>query len=212
MIQNKNPVVTKLERQKKDPKRISIFVDEKFLLGVDSEVIFKFDVVKGMVWTENLLNKLQEEEAYRKGLKKGFDLLYRSSKTKKQLKRKLIEKEFSEDVAERVVEKMSDEGFLNDLHYSEQFIETRAVRYGAYRMRQELRLKGVSDDIIDEALGNVEQDSEYDRAMVIAQKRVGQYRSDPNEKIYSKLVAYLSRKGFSYDVVKKAVRAVMEEL
>jgi len=215
MIQNNNQVVTKLERQKKDPKRISIFVNEQFIVGVDSEVAFKFDVVKGMLWTEHLQNKLEEEESYYKGLKKGFDLLYRSSKTKKQLKRKLIEKEFSENVAERVVEKLSDEGFLNDLLYSEQFIETRAVRYGTYRMRQELRLKGVADAVIDEALENVEQDSEYDRAMEIAKKRIGQYASDPKEKIYNKLVAYLSRKGFSYDVVKKVVKAtmaIMEEL
>lgn len=212
MSENNQSTITKLERQKKDPKRISIYVDNKFFVGVDSKVVLKFELVLGMIWTEEVQLKIEEEESYRKALKKGFDLLYRSSKTKKQLKRKLIEKEFTETVSERVVETLEENGFINDLTFAEQFIETRSVRYGVYRLRQELRLKGVDDDLINKALESSEQSSEYDRALEIGKKRLVQYLSDPKEKIYSKMVAYLSRKGFAYDVVKKVVNSITEDI
>ncbi len=125
--------------------------------------------------------------------------------------RKLVEREFSENVAIRIADELEEKGFINDLHYAEQFIETRTNRYGGYRMRQELRLKGVPDHVIDQALNNVEQESEYTRALEMGHKRVGQYASDPKEKAYQKLMSYLSRKGFSYDVVKKVVKELLND-
>ncbi len=125
--------------------------------------------------------------------------------------RKLVEREFSENVATRIADELEEKGFINDLHYAEQFIETRTNRYGGYRMRQELRLKGVADHVIDQALNNVEQESEYTRALEMGRKRVGQYASDPKEKAYQKLMSYLSRKGFSYDVVKKVVKELLND-
>lgn len=202
--------ITKIEPQKKDPKRRSLFVEGRFKAGVYYKVVEELDIEIGKVWDDALETAVEREESYFKGLKKAADLLYRSSKTKKQLIRKLIEKEFLEDVAQRIADKLEGRGFINDLHYSEQFIEMRCHKYGGYRLRQELRLKGVDDATIEEAMAQVEQPAEYQRALTVGQKRIRQYASDPREKVYQKMTGYLSRKGFGYDVVKKVVNEILD--
>lgn len=204
--------ISKIEVQKNDPHRRSLFVGRRFLMGVHYRVLEALEIKVGTPWDEALAQKVELEESYYRGLKKAGDLLYRSSRTKRQMVQKLVEREYSQEVAQRIADELESRGFINDQHYAEQFIETRGHKYGSYRLRQELRVKGVSDDIINEALEQVEQDTEYNRALDMGMKRARQYAGDPSEKAYQKLTGYLSRKGFAYDIVKKVVKQILEDV
>lgn len=202
--------ITKIEVQKKDSRRRSIFVDRRFLMGMYYKVIESLNLEVGGVWDDEIQSVAEAEDSYYKGLKKAADLLYRSSKTKKQLVQKLIQRAYSEAVANRIADELETKGFINDALYAEQFIENRGRRYGAYRLRQELSVKGVADSVIDAALERVEQASEDERALGIGRKRIRQYAGEPREKVYPKLTGYLSRRGFGYDVVKRVVSQLLE--
>jgi SOS response regulatory protein OraA/RecX len=102
--------------------------------------------------------------------------------------------EFSEEIVSRLV----DRGYLDDRRFAEFWVENRFVKKGVSkkRLKMELMKKGVAMEIIEEVLDG--RDDEDELRKMIARKRT-KY-DDPQ-----KLVAYLCRQGFSYDLVKELV-------
>ena len=58
----KEKVITKIETQKRNPKRRSVFIDGKFAFGLDEEVLYKLGVKKGDSLTEQQIKKITKEE------------------------------------------------------------------------------------------------------------------------------------------------------
>jgi regulatory protein len=92
---------------------------------------------------------------------------------------------------------------LNDSQFASSWIANRqALRPRSRRMlTQELMAKGVSREDISAAMGGLDGDSEVETLMgVIERKRqLPQYREP------EKLMGYLARQGYSYEVIKKAL-------
>jgi regulatory protein len=53
--------ITKVEVQKNDKQRCSVFVDGEFLLGISAELVYEFKLAKGDVLTEQALNQLLDQ-------------------------------------------------------------------------------------------------------------------------------------------------------
>ena len=101
------------------------------------------------------------------------------------------------DFDELIVERLAEKGYIDDKKFAEWYVENRFVKKGVSRKRLQMELikKGVSREIIEEVLDG-RNDKEEIRKM-IARKR-GKYDDE-------KLVEYLCRQGFSYDLVKRLV-------
>ncbi len=125
----------------------------------------------------------------------------RSMEDKKKYKLKTKEIPiFSDEDAEAVVTRLCERGYLDDKKFAEYYVENRFVKKGASRRRleQELRRKGVGNDIIAEVLNSsLRQDAEE------IQKAIAKKRHKYND---SKLIAYLVRQGFDYQQAIAAVR------
>ena len=102
--------------------------------------------------------------------------------------------EFSEEIVSRLV----DRGYLDDRRFAEFWVENRFVKKGVSRkrLRMELAKKGVTKEIIDEVL-DVRDDEEELRKMIT--RKWAKYDDK------QKLMAYLCRQGFSYDLVRNMI-------
>ncbi len=100
---------------------------------------------------------------------------------------------FSEEIIGRLISR----GYLDDRKFAEFYVENRFVKKGVSRkrLRMELIKKGIDKQIIDEVLDG--RDDEEEICKMVARKRA-KYDDE-------KLIAYLCRQGFSYDLVKKIV-------
>lgn len=101
--------------------------------------------------------------------------------------------EFSEQIIARLIEK----GYLDDRKFAEWYVENRFVKKGisGKRLKMELIKKGISSDIIDEVLDL--RNDEEEILKIIAKKRA-KYDDE-------KLINYLVRQGFSFQLVKELV-------
>lgn len=101
------------------------------------------------------------------------------------------------DFTDLIVERLTERGYVNDKKFAEWYVENRFVKKGVSRKRlaMELREKGVSADMIEDVLGGRNEEEEL--CKMIKRKRA-KYDNE-------KLIAYLCRQGFSYDLVKKLV-------
>ena len=81
---------------------------------------------------------------------------------------------------------------------------------GARRIRQELRLKGVSQDGIEEALASADEDEVLSAAVRMAEKASrSRSLSDPSDR--QKIIAALARRGYDFATAKKALQMLIEQ-
>lgn len=132
-----------------------------------------------------------------------------SDKTAKQLKDKLLEKECPEHIADEVIERYSEINLVDDERFAKSWVAARARSRGLARgaIKRELRTKGVDDEIAADALEQIDDESEEERAreLVRAKLRPESMGVDRN-KALRRLVGMLGRKGYNGGLAFKVAR------
>ena len=110
-----------------------------------------------------------------------------------------LPKEDISELSREVLSRLVSRGYVDDRKFAEFWAENRFVKKGVSRKRlkMELQKKGIKREIIDEVLDG--RDDEAELRKMIARKRA-KYTDD------EKLMAYLVRQGFSYDLARKLVQ------
>ena len=132
-------------------------------------------------------------ELIAKGEDVDAEKLRKRAERTKAKKMKQEKYDFKDLIAERLIER----GYVDDRKFAEFWVENRFVKKGVSRRRleQELMKKGIDKSIVVEVLSGSERSDEAEIRKMIVKKR-GKYDDE-------KLVAYLCRQGFSYDLVKR---------
>lgn len=202
----KTKVITKIEVQKKNKNRCSVFINEEFAFGMDLDSVIKYDIQKGNEYTdheyEDLLKKLQYEKAKFAALR----YIDYSPRTIKETIDKLQTLEFEETVVEATLEFLKSYGYLNDLEYAHSFIRNRIhqKRHGRHKVSYDLIRRGISKDISAPILEEY-QEAEYEGATYLYHKKTkGAEITDQKEK--AKITRYLQSRGYSYDIIKDVIQ------
>ena len=106
------------------------------------------------------------------------------------------------EMIQEVVSRLESQNYINDQDFTRYFIENRHQNKGisTKRLIQELKIKGIDSDIIEQAMfdqgtGNFLRDEEVEIEKMIKK----QLRKTSDRQ---KIIAYLARQGFSYDLIK----------
>lgn len=120
----------------------------------------------------------------------------------------------SADIAWAVA-RLEAQGFLDDASYARQVARAKALSGGVSRRKviTTLRQRGVAAEVaqeaIDATLADVDLD-EYGAALAVAEKRVRALRSLDAAKRRQRLYAFLARRGYENDVVRKVLTEVLD--
>lgn len=202
--------VTKLEVQVKNKNRCSVYLDKEYSFGIYLNTLDKYDIFIGKDISEAEKNIILDYDGKLYCFNKGLNLLAYSSKSEKMLREKLKEKEFSKEEIDFAIEKLIDLKYIDDHMYAENFIENRKKRYGPKRLKMELKLKGISEEIIFSLIeDSFDESSEIETALKNSRSKWEKYKNDP--KGYEKMCNFLYRRGHSYDVIKKVINKHKEE-
>lgn len=149
-----------------------------------------------------------EEEQYQKAAACAAAMLARRPLSAVMLEKKLIEKDFCEQAAAYAVERMRVLGAVNDALFAELSVRSYTRKgYGPLRIRQELRVRGVGDADIADALRAFEPNWDYMNR--ILDKRLNGDVSDRRE--CEKAMAALQRRGFSFSDIREAMKQYREQ-
>ena len=106
------------------------------------------------------------------------------------------------EMIQEVVSRLESQNYINDQDFARYFIENRHQNKGisTKRLIQELKIKGIDSDIIEQAIfdqgtGNFLRDEEVEIEKMIKK----QLRKTSDRQ---KIIAYLARQGVSYDLIK----------
>jgi regulatory protein len=146
-------------------------------------------------------------------------LLTARARTRAQLAAALTKRGYPDDVSGRVLDRLTDVGLIDDQDFAEQWVRSRHLNAGKGKraLAAELRTKGVDDDVIADALADVDADAERTRAeQLVADKLRRERLNDESDdtKIARRLVGMLARRGYgqsmAFDVVKVALASERE--
>jgi regulatory protein len=150
----------------------------------------------------------QTEDVARKIL---LDQLTGQARTRAELAQKLARKNVPEEVAERLLARFEEVGLVDDESFARSWVQSRQAGKGLARraLAQELRRKGVDDDVAREVLDDVDPDDEAEAARMLVRRKLRSVQRLDRATAVRRLSGMLARKGHSAGV---AFRVVREEL
>lgn len=144
---------------------------------------------------------------------RALSLLEHRARSVAELRRKLIEKGAPRSEIEEVIARLLDQKLLDDSDFARQFARSRITGSGVSRFRvlQELRRKGVGNDIAERALEELQVDEGVDASTSI--QRVADKKWKALARLDDltrrrRLYAFLARRGFSPDEIRGAMARV----
>jgi regulatory protein len=191
--------VTALKYQKKNPDRVSIYLDGRFAFGVPAIVAIPLKV--GQILSDSEVEELKRRGGIEKAYNQALHFLSFRPRSRAEVVTYLTKKEVAEQEVEAIVERLERAGFVNDEAFAQFWVENRS-RFrpkGPRALRYELRQKGVHDGVIDEALESVDV---FEGAYKAAAKKATQLRQVDSAEFRRKMIDYLARRGFDYEVAR----------
>jgi regulatory protein len=200
-------VITKIEPQKKNPRRRSVFIDGKFAFGLDEEVVSKLRLEKGESLTEKRIGEISAGKSENEAKEAALRSLSFRRRTEKEIKDKLRQKGFDDKVIRSTIEKLRSYDLVNDYEFATAWIKERLAYKprGKRLLRQELWKKGIQKDIIDRAIEELCRD-ENQSALEVLRKAERRYRNLEPKVARRRMMGLLTRRGFSYETVKEALK------
>jgi regulatory protein len=201
--------ITGLKVQKKNPDRVSVYLDGRFAFGLPAIVAARLKV--GQTLSDAEIEALQVEGNEEKEYNRALDYLSYRPRSRREIELYLQKRGVPETQIEAIAGRLERAGLLDDEAFARFWVENRE-RFrprGLRALRYELRNKGVSDEIINLALESVDaQESAYRSAA----KKARQLSGQDQRTFYRKMIAFLSRRGFAYEVAREATDRYWGEL
>ena len=203
-------IITKIEAQKRSKDRVNIYVDEEYFMAVYAELVYTHSLKKGMEIDKESLENLLHDEMYMKAKNKALTILSKSDQSEKKLKEKLLN-DFDENIVEDVIDFLKGYKLINDNLLAEKIVHDNMnlSKFGKNKIKQNLYNKGIATSDIQDALSQIDPDDEYENAKYLAEKRLKRLKSEDKNKINQKIYQHLAYKGFSYDIIKRVLRELL---
>ena len=149
--------------------------------------------------------QLTKEETREKALR----ILEFRAHSEKELRTKLIRAGACDEDIDDTVEFLEEYGFLNDLKYAIAKAKDlkNIKKFGKIRIAQDLKMRGIDSEYIEEALSELEEDEE-DMLLPLMEKKL---RGDFDKKSIDRAIRYFASKGYRYDDIKRCIERLKSE-
>lgn len=152
-------------------------------------------------------------DLYNRYLNNTLRYLKFRSRSEKEIRDYLLQKGAVLEVIERIILYCVEKGYIDDEKFAADWVRSRST----YRLKSkriikiELIKKGIDPEIIERALyfkedeGEGEENTDLSLAKKLVRQRIGRYVDAERQEIYQKLGGFLSRRGFDWDTIRRAI-------
>jgi regulatory protein len=202
----KTKTITRIQAQKKNSSRRSVFLDGKFAFGLDEEVVSKLRLEKGEDLTEGRIKEILSQKAENEAKNAALRFLSFRRRTEKEIRDKLRKKGFDDKSIGRTIDKLKGYDLINDREFAAAWVMERLAYKprGKRLLAQELWKKGIRKDIIDQVTEELCRDEEKS-ATELLEKIKGRYKNLEPKVARRRMYGLLLRRGFSYEAAKSVL-------
>jgi regulatory protein len=150
----------------------------------------------------------QEADPYSIANTIALNALVARAKSKGELLAHLKKRGVEDDVAQATIFRLQESGLINDSEFAKAWTQSRhtSKKLSKRIIAGELRTRGVDQSSIDEALDEIDDESEYRTAFSLGMKKYNtMIRLEPEVQI-RRIQSLLQRKGFSFPTIARVIR------
>lgn len=147
----------------------------------------------------------------------AIDILSRRDRSVKELSDKLVQKGFAESAVSEAIAKLSAKHYIDDVRMASHFLASHLSDQSLTQLKFKLMRRGISGDDIATAIAGLAEEA-VDESETLRNRQacavldfLKKKRYDPEDPAANKILASLSRKGFSYDTIKEGLSLFEEE-
>ncbi len=210
------PSITAITPTPRHPGRFEVLVDGRSFATLSLDAIERLRLVVGGS-VAGLEERIEHEAAALRTYDRALNMLAFRGRASRELARSLERKGEPREHVARAIERLTEQGLLDDAAFAESF--TRAKVLGAKqsrrRVQQDLARKGVAREVSDAAITAVFEDEQVDQRQIVEEaarkKLVSLRKLDPTVR-RRRLYAFLARRGYDSEDIRAAMDAVGEAL
>ncbi len=196
--------ITDIKQAVRNENRVNIYVNNEYSFSLDIQQVVDFRIKIGKVITKAELSEYKKASEFGKLYQRALEWVLMRPRSEREvrdyLKRKMRDNQCTDgDLLEKIVERLVERGYVDDEKFAKYYVENRFVKKGVSKRRLEMELmkKGIARDTIESIMNESGRDDTEEIRKMIARKR-DKYDDD-------KLIQYLCRQGFPYDLVRELV-------
>ena len=191
-------------------KRVNVFLDGRFAFSLETEVAMKNNLRLEQELAEDEIEALTGADLFQRCLNAAFRYLDYRPRSEAELRERLQRRGFEADNVEAVLVRLREKGLVDDLAFAQFWKDNRETfrPRSQWLTKLELRRKGVTDNIIDQVVADVD---DKDSAYRAAQSRAHRLPDSDYEGFRHRLGGYLKRRGFGYSVINHTVERLWQE-
>lgn len=199
--------ITALTKQKRNPNRISVYLDNEFAFGLAAITAVSLRI--GQTITPAQIETLRAADELENAKQSALRFLAYRPRSSREVVLNLQGKGFDVAIIDQTVARLQELELLDDAAFARYWIEQRETFKPRSRLalQQELHQKGLSRELIDAALAEVDETAVARQA---ALKQAARWQNLPEETFKTKLSSHLQRRGFSYAIIKEIINEVWE--
>ncbi len=199
-------IITALELQKRANNRVNVFLDGEFAFGLALQRAH--DLNTGQTLSASDVARLRAEDEVEKAYEKALRFLAHRPRSQAEVRNRLTRHGSSKVVMQAVLQRLVAAKLIDDVAFAVFWVDNRSTfrPRGRRALRVELGQKGVSEEVIEAALEEVDEPADARRA---AGKHAARLQALPARERRRKLREFLARRGFEYEVISDVVDELM---
>ncbi|HEX7974306.1 MAG TPA: RecX family transcriptional regulator [Anaerolineales bacterium] len=201
--------ITALTLQKRNRQRVNVYLDGEFAFGLARIVAVWLEV--GQELSDEKIVQLQSEDSREVAYQQALKFLNYRPRAEGEIRKNLKEHAISEETINEVLERLKQNGLVDDLRFAQAWIENRSeLRPRSRRaLAYELQRRGVDRQLAEESLESLnDEELAYQAALKQSRKLTGLDWPDFRQKMYG----FLARRGFNYEVSAPVAARIWAEL
>ncbi|MBR5360800.1 MAG: RecX family transcriptional regulator [Lachnospiraceae bacterium] len=188
--------------------RRKIRLSDDSLITLYKGELKQLNIEVGSELTDEAYEEIMTEILPKRAKLRALALLTKRTYTEKQIRDKLYDGGYSENIIDSTIEYIKDKNCLNDYQYCRTYLAYNSANKSKKRMISDLRSKGVSMDVIDKALSEAMDDGDMSDEEELIRKLIVKRHYDTESATYEermKMMTYLYGKGFDTDVISRMI-------
>ncbi|WP_057809808.1 recombination regulator RecX [Furfurilactobacillus siliginis] len=191
-----------IEAQKR-AGRYNVYLDGKYAFPISESVMIKFQIFKGMEIDQKLQEQIIAADDVARAYNRALDYLSGQLRSEREVEEKLASLEIEPGVITDTLQRLRDLRLVDDQAYANAYVRTirNTSDKGPIVIRQNLRRKGIGENLIDRALEEFAGDEQVENGVTVANKLAKHYARKPFSTQKQKVIQGLMTKGFTREVI-----------
>ncbi|OWR27911.1 RecX family transcriptional regulator [Saccharibacillus sp. O23] len=181
-------------------------------ITVHESTMIRYGMTKGSFFGKEEVHEIVRDNERQIAYTQALNYLGFQARTSGEIEKKLLEKEIDPEAAAETVRRLEEEKLIDDASYAQEWAKQRVTgrKKGKVLVKQELRRKGIDQELIEEALDALGDEDELRSAEELAAKKWRTTKGELWDR-KRKTAAFIMRRGFSSDIARKALDRVLSQ-